>query len=589
MVRWRFSFGELKNIDGLIVKCLNSIPQYSQAYPAAKFDVSASLERMVENGFRSNENIVWHKITHGQRRYYLLKSLNGDGEVHVKIGHGVFGKAVRWNENGSLPGWKTIWSVFDVANYDVSERRIKLIHKIIQDNVIRELIHTDNGEDQSVQSTFDQSINQNDLDDHDEQNESYNVQQLLLSSEDDRQIQSPLSRRSISSSVINDSTSELENTDSAKATDLAFAKLTPTRLTSPSSSPKYGQRNMTACIGLDDSNKENSIDSETVIVDEPARKLTNSSPHLQPSINLLIHSQLTDSTCNGGGVDTKKKRQRRGGAYGLSGPWGLYVASNNTLYVTDYDTGRVQAYAPSSRSGVTIAELSGHVEDIFMDSMGCIYVADITLSSVFISPMNITLPIAIQRPCTSSSIYDPYGIAVDQYGNIYISDFYCNAVTKWAPNTTAGVVVAGQLNTAGSTSSLLNGPKFIALDEVHSALYVVDYYNYRVQKFLLGVSTVGITVAGGNGYGIGLNQLKNPSGVCVSSKDHSVYVGDQGNHRVMKWMINATQGSIVAGVTGVAGSTSSLLNTPGDCAFDAEQTFLYVADYGNHRVQRFTL
>ncbi|CAF1415626.1 unnamed protein product [Adineta ricciae] len=278
-----------------------------------------------------------------------------------------------------------------------------------------------------------------------------------------------------------------------------------------------------------------------------------------------------------------------GGAYGLSGPWGLYVTSNNTLYVTDYDTGRVQAYAPSSRSGVTIAELSGHVEDIFMDSMGCIYVVDITLSSVFISPMNTTLPIAIQRPCTSSSIYDPYGIAVDRYGNIYISDFYCNVVTKWAPNTTAGIVVAGQLNTAGSTSSLLNGPKFIALDEVHSALYVVDYYNCRVQKFLLGVSTVGTTVAGGNGYGTGLNQLKNPSGVCVLLKDQSVYVGDQDNHRVVKWVVNATQGSIVAGVTGVAGNTSSLLNTPGDCAFDPTETFLYVADYGNHRVQRFSL
>ncbi|CAF1415635.1 unnamed protein product [Adineta ricciae] len=278
-----------------------------------------------------------------------------------------------------------------------------------------------------------------------------------------------------------------------------------------------------------------------------------------------------------------------GGAYGLSGPWGLYVTSNNTLYVTDYDAGRVQAYASSSRAGITIATINSHLDDLFVDNGGYVYTAAITISSIFVSPLNKTLPIRISSTCNLSSIYSPYGVAVDKYGNLYISDLSCHVVMKWTPNATAGVVVAGQLNTPGSTSSLLYSPKFIALDEVHSALYVVDYYNYRVQKFLLGVSTVGITVAGGNGYGIGLNQLKNPSGVCVSSKDHSVYVGDQDNHRVVKWLVNATQGSIVAGMTGVAGSTSSLLNTPGDCVLDPTETFLYVADYGNHRVQRFRL
>ncbi|CAF1461122.1 unnamed protein product [Adineta ricciae] len=278
-----------------------------------------------------------------------------------------------------------------------------------------------------------------------------------------------------------------------------------------------------------------------------------------------------------------------GGAYGLSGPWGLYVSSDNTLYVTDYDTGRVQVYPSLSRSGLTIAKLSGIIEDVSADSMEYIYTSAFTLASLFISPMNTTLPSSAIYICGLSSIYSPYGIAVDRYRNIYISHFACHVVTKWTLNATAGVVVAGQLNTPGSTSSLLNGPKFIALDEVHSALYVVDYYNYRVQKFLLGVSTIGITVAGGNGYGTGLNQLKNPSGVCVSLKDQSVYVGDQDNHRVVKWVVNATQGSIVAGVTGVAGSTSSLLNTPGDCVLDPTETFLYVADYGNHRVQRFRL
>ncbi|CAF1154926.1 unnamed protein product [Adineta ricciae] len=95
--------------------------------------------------------------------------------------------------------------------------------------------------------------------------------------------------------------------------------------------------------------------------------------------------------------------------------------------------------------------------------------------------------------------------------------------------------------------------------------------------------------SGSNGYDESRPQLKNSAGVGVSSTDQWVYVGDQDNHRMVKWVVNATQGLIVFGVTGVTSSMSSLLNTLGDCALDPTEAFLYVADYGNHRIQRFRL
>ncbi len=68
------------------------------------------------------------------------------------------------------------------------------------------------------------------------------------------------------------------------------------------------------------------------------------------------------------------------------------------------------------------------------------------------------------------------------------------------------------------------------------ALYVADFFNDRVHKFMINGNGTGITVAGGNGAGgngaggngagLGLNQLYRPVGVWVSRKDGSVYVGE---------------------------------------------------------------
>jgi hypothetical protein len=72
---------------------MNTIPQYRQAYPAHRASVSQSLPDIVSQEFGSNQNIIWHKLTHSQRRYYFVKNETGDDEVRVRISGGIFGKA----------------------------------------------------------------------------------------------------------------------------------------------------------------------------------------------------------------------------------------------------------------------------------------------------------------------------------------------------------------------------------------------------------------------------------------------------------------------------------------------------------------
>ncbi|CAF5145990.1 unnamed protein product, partial [Rotaria sp. Silwood1] len=56
----------------------------------------------------------------------------------------------------------------------------------------------------------------------------------------------------------------------------------------------------------------------------------------------------------------------------------------------------------------------------------------------------------------------------------------------------------------------------------------------------------GVTVAGGNGTGNGMNQLNFPMGLYIDD-EQTVYVADQHNHRIVEWKAGTTAGKVVAG------------------------------------------
>jgi DNA-binding beta-propeller fold protein YncE len=285
------------------------------------------------------------------------------------------------------------------------------------------------------------------------------------------------------------------------------------------------------------------------------------------------------------------------GSSELHGPWGIYVSPyDGTLYVADWDLGRCQSFAPFSRTGYIFAS-SGLIqpEDVFADSSNTLYITDAVYNNgiAYVQQAGTIVrsfpaPGLSTSSCKLNGLDGAYGIAVDRSGNIYISLYWCYAVVKWAPNATNGTVAAGQLGVEGSSSSKLSGVRFIYLDDDRGMLYVADSGNNRIQRFAIGGNGTGVTVAGSSSAGTGLNQLNSPGGVWVTRDGLTLFIADYGNNRVMKWTIGATQGSLVAGsLSGASGQTAQLLNYPGDVALDPTETYLYVSDYGNHRVQRF--
>jgi DNA-binding beta-propeller fold protein YncE len=96
----------------------------------------------------------------------------------------------------------------------------------------------------------------------------------------------------------------------------------------------------------------------------------------------------------------------------------------------------------------------------------------------------------------------------------------------------------------------------------------------------------GIVVAGGQGQGNSLKQLFNPRGVVVDQLG-TVYVADQSNHRVMRWLKGETEGSVVVGGNR-QGAQANQLNAPVGLSFD-RQNNVYVVDHNNQRIQKFNI
>ena len=233
-----------------------------------------------------------------------------------------------------------------------------------------------------------------------------------------------------------------------------------------------------------------------------------------------------------------------------------------------------QLYSPSS---------------IFFDEVTQgLFVGDMGNGRIQFFPRNSTVGITVAG--ANGELGFTLGVRLDNNGNIYASDASNSRVIRWSPNSTDnGTIVAG--GTQGSGTWSLNDPRQIDFDATYSFLYVVDQTNHRIQMYnLVNTSATPITVAGGNGPGAAPNQLNQPNSACVSRKTGALYIADAGNDRVQRWDWGATVGVTVAGsVNGVWGTSATLMANPSGVALDANETFLYVSEYANNRVQRFTL
>lgn len=209
--------------------------------------------------------------------------------------------------------------------------------------------------------------------------------------------------------------------------------------------------------------------------------------------------------------------------------------------------------------------------------------------------------IAPSAPATSEVISSPFGVAVDNAGNVYTADPYNCVVWMDSAATGNASIIAGTLgactdagNGGPATSASLAGPTHVAIDGSNS-IYIADSGSGVIRK-VTGNTGMIATYAGG-GYpweGLGDNgpatsaYLSSPEGLALDSASN-LYIADQGHSRIRKvtsgGIITTVAGGAINGVLGDGGpATAASLAFPKDVAVDGAGN-LFIADLDNGRVR----
>lgn len=249
----------------------------------------------------------------------------------------------------------------------------------------------------------------------------------------------------------------------------------------------------------------------------------------------------------------------------LNQPSGIATHTSGNIYIADLSNSAIRKIDPSGiittiagngtpgysgDGGPATAALLNAPMDVVADNFGNIFIADWTNHCVRkINPSGIITTIAGNGskgysgdggPSVNAQLGYPSGLAVDNAGNIYISDWDNNRIRKINTSgiitTIAGNGIGGYSGDGGmATSAQINRPHGILIDPSGNIIFS-EINNHIIRKINSSgiISTIaGSGIVGFSGdYGLATNaKLENPWGIAIDASSN-VYLADVNNFRV---------------------------------------------------------
>jgi DNA-binding beta-propeller fold protein YncE len=350
---------------------------------------------------------------------------------------------------------------------------------------------------------------------------------------------------------------------------------------------------------------------------------------------VLGQADFTTGTVNTGGISAST----------MSAPLGVFVDGGGRLWVAERDNKRVLRFDNAAakangdpadgvlgepnfttNTGGLSASLITRAYGVQMDAGGRLWVADRDNNRVLrfdsaatkangasasgvIGQTDFVTAIAAR---TQSGIEGPRGVFVDGSGKLYVSDegnnritIYNNAATKAngapADNVLGQANFTSALNPNPPTASSLNYAEFMVVDNVNKHIWIADEFNNRILRLeivpLAATGVLGQTnfTTAPSAVSPTASVLNTPKGIAIDPTTGKLFVADYENRRVLRWssadkMINGSAAEAVLGqpdfVTATAGTSSTKMSRPYGIFVDAGGR-LWVSDLSNNRVLRF--
>jgi sugar lactone lactonase YvrE len=299
----------------------------------------------------------------------------------------------------------------------------------------------------------------------------------------------------------------------------------------------------------------------------------------------------------------------------FNSPRSSVIDASGNLYIADWNNHSIRKVTPAGvvttlagtgaagfANGTGSVAQFNYPSGIAIDASGNLYVADTQNQRIRkITPAGVVSTFAgtavyglTNGPSAGAQFANPYGVATDASGNVYVADRDNNCIRKISGGfvtTLAGSGTAGFADGVGA-SAQFNYPTDVALNSAGEVV-VADGGNNRIRKISTGGSVT--TVAGSGTFG-SLNgvgsavQFKAPSGITIDNNDN-VYVAEPPANFIRKIspvgvVTNITHNGISGSLDGI--DTVARFSNPTDVSVDASGT-IYVVDNNNHRIRKLSV